>query len=120
MKHLVVYMILVNLIGCTTLRPVEGTAAEIRERILSGQVLKAGDRVRVQTISGGAYAFTVTDMRDGMISGRDVSIPVTQIAGLLKRELSVGKTAVLVGGLILTGAVMANGNGLSGWQMKGL
>jgi hypothetical protein len=34
--------------------------------------------------------------------------------------LSVGKTAVLVGGLILTGAVMANGNGLSGWQMKGL
>jgi hypothetical protein len=108
MKRVAIFLIIVNLIGCTTLRPIDGTATDIRERILSGQLLKAGDRVKVLTTSADAYEFTVTNVHDGTISGRSVAIPVTRVTGVLKRELSVGKTALLVGGLILAGAVAAN------------
>ena len=101
MKRLSVFLIIANLIGCTTLQPINGTATEIQERILSGQLLKAGDRVKVLTTSADTYKFTVTGVHDGTISGRGVTIPVKQVSEVQKRELSVGKTAWLVGGLVL-------------------
>lgn len=107
MKRLVVFVAVTNLAGCTTLQPVNGTAADIQGRIASGQLLKAGDRVRVVTTSADTRDFTITDVRDGVISGRDVTIPVAQVAEVQMREHSVTKTVLLVGGLILVAAVVA-------------
>lgn len=51
--------------GCTTLKPVAGTPPELREKIDSGQLLKAGDRVLIVTTDAKAHRFAVTTIQAG-------------------------------------------------------
>lgn len=85
--------------GCTTLRPIEGTAAELQQRINSGELLKPGDRVLITTSDEKAHRFAVTAMSAGNIEGKNGSVPVDQVVGLQKRQFSRGKTIALVAGI---------------------
>jgi hypothetical protein len=86
--------------GCTTLRPIEGSPAELRQRINSGELLKTGDRVLVVTTDQKSHRFTVKSAGADRIDGASESIPVEQISALEKRQFSRGKTIALVGGLV--------------------
>lgn len=90
--------------GCTTLKPVAGTAPELREKIDSGQLLKAGDRVLIVTTDAKAHRFAVTTIQAGVIQGKNDSVPIDQVASVQKRRFSRGKTIALVAGLVVSSA----------------
>jgi hypothetical protein len=92
--------VLASSAGCTTLSAIEDSPADLRQRINSGELLKAGDRVRVFTTDQREHRFTVKSVGAGRIEGSSESIPVEQISGLQRRQFSRGKTIALVGGLV--------------------
>ena len=92
--------VLASCAGCTTLRPIEGNPADLRQRISSGELLKAGDRVLIVTTDQKEHRFTVKSVGAGLIDGPAESIPIEQISALEKRQFSRGKSIALVGGLL--------------------
>jgi hypothetical protein len=92
--------VLIGCAGCTTLRPIEGSPADLRLHINSGELLKKGDRVQIVTTDQTTHRFTVKSVGSGRIDGASESIPVEQISALEKRQFSRGKTIALVGGLL--------------------
>jgi hypothetical protein len=111
---LVVLAMAVSCAGCTTLRPVPGTPEELRTRINSGELLKPGDRVIIVTKDQNTHRFVVTGVAAGVIAGRTDSVPVAEVAALEKPGPDAGKTAELVGGillgLVLVGSAIALGS----------
>ena len=86
--------------GCTTLKPVAGTPTELREKIDSGQLLKAGDRVLIVTTDDQPHRFAVTTIEAGIIQGRRDSVPIDRGGCATKTaRFSRGKTIALVAGL---------------------
>jgi hypothetical protein len=96
--------------ACTTLRPIEGSPSELRQRINSGELVRVGDRLEVVTSDGKTHQITVSKVGDGRIDGKEESIRIDQIVSLRKREFSGGRTLALVGGVVLVvvGAIAAS------------
>ena len=88
--------------ACTALQPTEATPEELRRLILSEGVLQPGQRVRLVTMDETEYEFRVTgiDAENGLVLGKDESVPVGDIVVVETREISAGKTALLTGGLV--------------------
>jgi hypothetical protein len=109
MRCFITLIALVNFVGCTTLRPIEGTPPELQQRIASAELLKTGDRVLITTTDNKSHSFKVLDVRSGVVEGRSDNVPVNQIASLQKREFSRGKTIALVVVLVVlaVGGVVA-------------
>ena len=87
--------------ACTTLKPTEATPEELQRRLLTGELLHPGDRVRLVTADETVYEFRVTefDVEQGIVIGRDERVAVADVVAVETRELSLGKTALLVGGV---------------------
>jgi hypothetical protein len=101
MKRLVVFAVIITCVGCTSLRPIDGTPAELRQRINSGELLKAGDRVSIETSDLKIHEFVITAFSAGVIEGKRTSISVDQIILLDKRQYSRAKTWTLVAAVVL-------------------
>jgi hypothetical protein len=91
--------------GCTSMQPIEGSPADLRQSINSGGLIKTGDRVMIVTWDQKQHRFTVKSVGAGLVAGPSESIPVEQIAAVEKRQFSRGKTIALVGGLVGGAAV---------------
>jgi len=99
MQRLILWITLLSLAGCTTLRPID---------VNSAQPLKAGDRVSIVTTDNRNHAFKVTEIAPGVIKGRAIEIPVDRVASVSKREFSTGKTVALVAlSLLAVGGLVA-------------
>ena len=87
--------------ACTTLRPVEAPREEIQRQILTGGLLKSGDRVRVTTTDGARHELRVAyvDERMGLVGSDGQTVRVQEIDALDKREVSAWNTAGLAAGL---------------------
>ncbi len=87
--------------ACTTLQPTEATPEELQRLILSEGILEAGQRVRLVTVDEAAHEFRVTsiDVENGVVHGKDESVPIADIVAVETREISAGRTALLTGGL---------------------
>jgi len=87
--------------ACTTLKPKEATPDEVQRQLLSGDLLQPGDRVRLVTTDETVYEFRIMaiDLDEGLVIGRDERVPIADIVAVQTREVSMGKTALLVGGL---------------------
>ena len=87
--------------ACTTLSPKEATPEELQRQVLSGELLQPGDRIRLVTGDETVYEFRVTaiDLERGLLIGRDEQVPIADVIAVETREVSVGKTALLVGGV---------------------
>jgi hypothetical protein len=101
MKRMIVLVALISCVGCTTLHPVEGTSTELQRRIISGALLKAGDRVVIVTTDNQSHRIAVTAVVAGLIKGTTDSVPVDQVASLKIRRFSRAKTLALIGGVVL-------------------
>ena len=101
-RHLFVLAAIVGA-GCTSMKPVEMPPAELHEKILSENILHAGESVRVVTADGQIRKLLVieVDTDERVIHGKDVSIDVDQVVAVETREFSLGKTAALAGGSYL-------------------
>jgi hypothetical protein len=101
MRCCIALIAIVSLAGCTTLRPIEGTPAELQQRLNSGDLLKSGDRVSIVTADYKTHVFKVTAAGTGIIEGRRQSVPVDQVVSVQKRQFSPVKTWILVGACVL-------------------
>jgi hypothetical protein len=70
--------------------------------ITQENLFEPGDRVKLVTADGSVHAFRVTqiDVDDGLVIGKEESVPIADIIAVETREVSVGKTAALSGGLV--------------------
>ena len=90
--------------ACTSFRPAAGGSEDQRDRILAGELVAPGDRVRLTTADGQTHDFRVqtVDVERGALSGRRESVEIAAITALETRELSWIKTGVLIGVLAHT------------------
>jgi hypothetical protein len=86
--------------GCTTFRPVVGTAEETQRQLLSGEVLEAGDRVRLTTADGRVHEIRIDSVAldSGMILGDGDSVPIRNVVSVERRVYAPAKTWGLVAG----------------------
>ncbi|HEY2464387.1 MAG TPA: hypothetical protein VGI32_10015 [Steroidobacteraceae bacterium] len=92
--------------GCTTLQPMDGSPAELQQRIAAGQLLKPGDRILITTTDAKTHRFAISSINAGFIQGRSESVPIAQVTEVKRRQFIRAKTAVLVIGLAVAGAVV--------------
>lgn len=87
--------------ACATLSPTETTPEELRRQLLSGELLKPGERVRLVTTDETVCEFRITeiDLEQGLVTGHDEQVPIADVVAVETREVSMGKTALLVGGV---------------------
>ena len=101
MKCAIALIAVISFAGCTTLRPIEGTPAELQQRLNSGNLLKSGDRVSIVTADYKTQVFKVTAVSASSIEGRTQKVPVDQVVSVQKRQFSPAKTLVLAGACVL-------------------
>jgi hypothetical protein len=109
MKRLVLPALLTVCTACTTLHPIEGSPMELRQRIDSGELLKAGDRVLIVTTDATAHKFKIVSINAGLIKGRTQTVPIEQVVKVKQRQFSRAKTTALVLGIALAGTVVGLG-----------
>jgi hypothetical protein len=98
-QKIISILLITNLIGCTSLQPIEAQPDELQDRIRYEQIVAVGDRVRMVTEDGKEHQFKVTSIDANHISGDGVTIPVDTVIALETREISIGKTTLLAGGI---------------------
>jgi hypothetical protein len=59
--------------GCTALRPIDGSPAELQQRIAAGDLLKTGDRILITTSDAKTHRLTVSSIDAELIQGRSES-----------------------------------------------
>jgi len=99
-RTLAIFVLLI-MTGCTSLQPIELSPEELQNKIVTDQVVAAGDRVKIVTRDGTQHQFKVVAIDNDTIAGKDISIPIGDIIALETREFSGGKTSLLVGGTML-------------------
>lgn len=104
-KQLTVWVMIICMMGCTTLSFIDGTPRELQQRIAAGALLEPGERAVIDTSDGATHDLVIRSIRGGIIHGDHEAFPIEAIVSIQKRELSVGKTVGLVGGIAL-GAFM--------------
>ncbi len=107
MKLISMFVIVLIFSGCTTLKPVELSPEQLHERISTGEVIQAGDDVKLITADGEQHEFKVIAVTNDRIMGEDIEIPIVDIIAVETREFSGGKTAVLAGSAYLLYALLA-------------
>jgi len=100
-------LVIINLIGCTSLQTIEAPPEKLHEQIRAQGIVKAGDKIRIITEDRKEHEFVVTAVTEDEINGKDVSIPIDSIVTLETREFSTGKTVLLGAGI--TGTVLLIG-----------
>ena|SRR5689334_4405076 len=91
--------------GCTTLRPVY-----VGDVATTGSLpaVSRGDWVIASLRSGGVERFRVTSVERDTLNGKNIAVPWSEISHLDVRRFSGGKTAALVGGVVVAaGAAFA-------------
>ena len=91
----------VALSACTTLEPVKASPEEVQRMLISDELVKPGKRVRLVTADEVVYEFRVTevDREQGFIVGEHQRVPISRIVAVDTREVSVGRTSLLAGGV---------------------
>jgi hypothetical protein len=102
MKHIILAALVLLCWAGTTLRPTGASPKELKHRITHDDLIEPGDRVRLVTADGTVYKFRVTriDEVNELVIGPKDSVPIQDIVAVETREVSIGKTAALTGGLV--------------------
>jgi len=97
-------LVIINLIGCTSLKTIEAPPDKLHEQIRHENLVKVGDKVRIITEDQKEQQFVVIAVNGDEIRGEDVAIPIDSIVTMETREFSTGKTVLL--GVGITGTVL--------------
>ena len=96
-------LMIINLIGCASLHPIEAEPDELQYKIRHENVVNIHDWVVVYTEDGKELQFQITAIDENYIHGDDVardvevSVPINSIVALKSQKVSIGKTSLLVG-----------------------
>ncbi len=90
-------IVIMSLIGCTSMQPIEAGPDELQYKIRYEHIVNIHDRVKVFSEDGKQYQFQVTAIDENDIHGEGVTVPIDSIVAVESREISIGKTSLLVG-----------------------
>jgi len=110
-KHflqLVAICVSLAMVGCTTMQPLTVDPSK-----LSG-ALKRGDHVALVTAKGEQLQFVVENVDDSGLQGEGRRIAYSDIQSISRKEISAGRTALVVLGVVAAGALAAGGGGGGG------
>lgn len=95
-------------VACTTLQTVDVPADELQRQLRAGTLVNTGDRVRLVTADETVHKFRVTEisLEQDMVLGGNATVPIDKIVALETREVSVGRTALLTGGVGIGAAAL--------------
>ncbi len=101
-------LLILGNVACTTLEPVNVPADELQQQLRSGTLVNVGDRVRLVTADETVHKFRVTEisLEQDLVLGRKAGVPIDEIVALETREVSVGRTSLLTGGVGIGVAVL--------------
>jgi hypothetical protein len=108
----ILIVVIIHLIGCTSLQPIETGPDELHYKIRHENVVNIHDWVRVITEDEKEYRFQVTAIDEQVIRGDDVvnnivvSVPIDNIVALETQDFSIGKTSLLVGSTFVAGYLL--------------
>ena len=91
------------LLACTVMQPLTTDAAQLRQQ------LKAGDKIVVSVIGGPHQEFTVESVDEQGIHGGGRTLAFSDIRSISRKEISVGRPALLVVAVVAAGAALASG-----------
>jgi hypothetical protein len=72
--------------GCTSMQPIDGSPTELQQRIATGELLEAGDRVWIETADGKAHELTISFIDATHLVGTVESVPIDQVRYLEKLQ----------------------------------
>jgi hypothetical protein len=101
MKCFTVWVLIIVLSGCTTLRPISAAQPDLSLDIASGKILKVGDHLVIGTRDRQTYEFEVISFSATSIDGKGNSIPIDQVVSLEKRVVNGKKTLIVLGSILL-------------------
>ncbi|WP_237066772.1 hypothetical protein [Microbulbifer guangxiensis] len=102
---LIVLLFSVSLIsGCATFEGVEMSSQQLRDEIRKGEIIKPGDEIVVFTKKDGALALVVSEVNSVYIIGLESRVEIDDVVALQLREVAVGKSVAVVGGIVAVGA----------------
>jgi hypothetical protein len=112
-QKIISILVIINLVGCASIQPIEAQPDELQNRIRHENLVKVGDNVRIFTEDGKEHGFRVTSVDENEIIGvrlksnteneiveEIVRIPVESIIALETKEVSIGKTVLLGYGIL--------------------
>ena len=94
--------------GCTTMQPLTIDSARL------ASTLKRGDDVQLVTKSGQEMQFAIDQIDANGVQGAGQTVAYNDIQSISRKQISVGRTALLALGVIGAGALAASGGGGGG------
>ena len=96
------------LIACTVMQPLATSPAQLRDE------LKRGDKVEVNTTNGGPLQITIDSVDEQGLHGGGRTIAFADIRSISRKEISTGRTVLLVLAVVAAGAALGSGGGGGG------
>ncbi|MGH8238684.1 MAG: hypothetical protein ACREXP_16915 [Steroidobacteraceae bacterium] len=108
LKPLLAAGVAISMVGCTTIQPLTVNASQL------ASTLKPGDNVEVVTARGQQLSFKVENVDDTGLQGAGQRVAYNDIQSIGRKEISAGRTALVVLGVVAAGALAAGGGGGGG------
>ena len=93
-------LVTVSLLGCTSMQPIEAQPETLHQQIRHEDLIQVGDKIGIFTQDEKEHRFIVTGIDSDAIYGADVTIPIDSVVAVQTREVSIGKTGLLTGGVL--------------------
>lgn len=113
-RKIISILVIISQVGCSNVKPIDAPPEALHERIRQGEIIKVGDAVSIFTQDEKEHRFVVTAIDADEIHGKIlkvssdgakisheevVTIPIDSVVAVQTREMSIGKTALLTGGV---------------------
>ena len=108
LKQLLAALVVLSMVGCTTIQPLSVNGAEL------SRTLKKGDKVELTTSKGQQLNFKVDSVDETGLQGGGQRIAFNDIQSISRKEVDTKNTTFVVLGILAAGALAAAAGGGGG------
>ena len=108
LKQLLAAIVVVSMVGCTTIQPLSVNASEL------SRTLKKGDKVELVTAKGQQLSFKVDSVDDTGLQGAGQRVAYNDIQSISRKQMDTKRTTMVVLGVLAAGALAAAAGGGGG------
>jgi len=91
MRYLLLCL-LASLVACSSAQHADTSLDELHHSIRAGTAIEVGEEVRITTVDGSQLQFIVVELPPDAIVGKDVSLPVDEVASLVTLSSTTERT----------------------------
>ena len=107
-KQLLAAVVVLSMVGCTTIQPLSVNASEL------SHTLKKGDKVELVTSKGQQLNFKVDSVDETGLQGAGQRVAYNDIQSISRKETDTKSTTLVVLGVLAAGAIAAAAGGGGG------